>query len=70
MPWPRFLKRTVMSCYGLITDAALFGQLLLGQYLAFPQGADGFVLYIAHGLYPHFPVPSIRKTGLAATYAA
>ena len=63
MPWPRFLKRTVMSCYGLITDAELFGQLLLGQGLAFPQGADGFVLYIAHGLYPHFPVPSIRQSG-------
>ena len=36
---------------------------LLGQGLAFPQGADGFVLYIAHGLYPHFPVPSIRQNG-------
>ena len=30
-----------MSCYGLITDAELFSQLLLGQGLAFPQGADG-----------------------------
>ena len=48
-----------MSCYGLITDAELFSQLLLGQGLAFPQGADGFTLYITHGRVLAFSISGV-----------